>query len=179
MLTVSYKMKKIVDKLAKDWKDDLIVHSVYFYNLLAFTKTRFPIVITEFEHYPWIKEYLYHYPFLTTSRRLRWDMDTLLRIAVANTILPKATLITCVSKYQQQKLVEKVPIVKSRTVVIPNAVDPEHFKPVKADDLRHKLAGNADVVVIFVGRLTPYKGFTSYSGRYLCYPMMLRKSSNY
>jgi len=71
MPVVSYRMRKIVEKIMSATKDDVIIHSVYFYNLVAFLDLKKPpVVVTEFEHYPWIREYVYHQPFLSVSRKI-------------------------------------------------------------------------------------------------------------
>jgi len=159
MPIVSYRMRKIVEKIVAATKDNIIIHSVYFYNLVAFLNLREPpIVATEFEHYPWIREYIYHQPFLSASRKVRWEADVKLRIILANLILPRTQAIVAISRYQRERIVSLVPTIKGRTTVIHNFVDTEHFKPLKADELRSSLAGDAELVGIFVGRLTPHKG---------------------
>jgi len=159
MPIVSYRMRKVVEKIVAMTKDDVIVHSVYFYNLLAFLNLKEPpIVITEFEHYPWIREYMYHQPFLSASRKVRWEADVKLRVILANLILPRARAIVAVSRYQRERIADLVPAIKRRITVIHNFVDTEHFRPLKADELRSSLSGDAELVGIFVGRLTPHKG---------------------
>jgi len=159
MPIVSHRMRKIVERIVATARDGVIIHSVYFYNLLAFLDLREPpIVVTEFEHYPWIREYMYHQPFLSPPRKVRWEADVKLRIILANIILPRTRAIIAVSRYQRKKIADLVPAVERRITVIYNFVDTEHFRPLKADELRNSLAGGAELVGIFVGRLTPHKG---------------------
>jgi glycosyltransferase involved in cell wall biosynthesis len=139
---------------------DVIVHSTYFYNLMLFPPLdKIPLVVTEFEHYPWIPEYLYHKPFISATRITRWELDSLARIGIAQATLPKASAIVFISNYQKQMALRKLKLIRHKSIVIPNAVDKDFYRPIKADELREKLANGADLVLLFVGRLTPHKGF--------------------
>jgi len=159
MPAVSYKMRKIAEKIMAAAKDDVIIHSAYFYNLIAFLDfKKFPVIATEFEHYPWIREYVFHQPFLSASRKVRWEADVKLRIILANLILPRLRAVVAVSRYQRERIADLVPAMKGRIAVIYDFVDTEHFRSLKADELRSSLAGDAELVGIFVGRLTPHKG---------------------
>ncbi|MGB9623068.1 MAG: glycosyltransferase family 4 protein, partial [Candidatus Bathyarchaeia archaeon] len=115
-------------------------------------------VITEFEHYPWIREYMYHYPFISTYARLRWEIDALLRIQLARLLMPRAKLLTSVSKFQKKMLCRHVPNICDRVIKVPNFVNTEFYKPTYSKSLREKLGDGAEVVAGFVGRLTPHKG---------------------
>ena len=139
---------------------DVIVHSTYFYNLMLFPPLdKIPLVVTEFEHYPWIPEYLYHKPFISATRIARWELDSLARIGIAQATLPKASAIVFISNYQKQMALRKLKLIRHKSIVIPNAVDKDFYRPIKADELREKFANGADLVLLFVGRLTPHKGF--------------------
>jgi len=152
----SFKARQIVENLAKD--RNTILHSVYFYNLISFPSfNKLPTIITEFEHYPWIPEYLYHYPFISVWDRIRWESDAAIRISLARIIVNKAHIVTFVSNYQREMFLRKVNITKSKTIVIPNAVDTEFYRPMKVEDIE-KLREGAEALLLFVGRLTPHKG---------------------
>jgi hypothetical protein len=43
-----------------------------------------PLVVTEFEHYPWIPEYLYHRPFISSLDMTKWILDSLIRRELAH-----------------------------------------------------------------------------------------------
>jgi len=138
---------------------NVIIHSVYFYNLMLFPPLgKIPLVVTEFEHYPWIPEYLYHRPFISATRIARWELDSLVRIGIAQATLPKASAIVFISNYQKQMALRKLKLIRYKSIVIPNAVDTDFYRPIKADELREKLANGADLLLLFVGRLTPHKG---------------------
>jgi glycosyltransferase involved in cell wall biosynthesis len=158
----SYRAGKIIKKLLTNklnMKDDIIIHSVYFYNLMMFPPlNEIPLVITEFEHYPWIPEYLYHRPFISATSIAKWELDSLVRIGIAQATLPKASAIVFISNYQKQMALRKLKLIQHKSIIIPNAVDTDFYRPIKADELREKLANGADLVLLFVGRLTPHKG---------------------
>ena len=157
----SIKARRIVENLLiqEISKDETLVHSVYFYNLLAFQKfDKIPIIVTEFEHYPWIPEYQYHRPFARGAQLLRWELDSLVRVTLAQIILPIANAITFVSKHQKESALKRVAFIKRKSVVISNAVDTDAYKPMKPGKDKEKIAGNAELVLGFVGRLTPHKG---------------------
>lgn len=162
MPQVSRTMYKLVRRIleANEGKEEIVLHSVYFYNLMNFPRTflrEFPTIVTEFEHYPWIREYLYHYPFISTINRIRWELDVAIRVAIAKTILPFVTSITFVSRYQRDSALKFIGFPRSRTCIIPNAVDTDIYKPVEDSELRERLAEGSDLVLLFVGRLTPHK----------------------
>jgi len=87
-----------------------------------------------------------------------WEADVKLRIILANLILPRTQAIVAVSRYQRERITGLVPTIKGETTVIHNFVNTEHFRPLKADELRSSLVGDVELVGIFVGRLTPHKG---------------------
>jgi len=149
----SLKLRKPIDKM----RNDLIIHSLNFYNLIFFNIRKYPLVISEFNHYPWIKEYLY-YPTLSINERIRWDMDFNLRIQAARLILPRATAITAVSKYQADKIKYYVPIISNKLKIIPNAVDTNFYKPQPDPELKEKILGDAEILATYAGRLVPHKG---------------------
>ncbi|MEM3806064.1 MAG: hypothetical protein QXV08_08415 [Desulfurococcus sp.] len=91
MPQISSRIKKVYEKL-RNGDDEWIVHSTYFYNLISFNKSADPIIISEFEHYPWMPEHLYHKPFISTVRRMRWELDAQLRIELAHYIMRKAIM---------------------------------------------------------------------------------------
>jgi glycosyltransferase involved in cell wall biosynthesis len=157
----SIKARRIVENLLvyEFPKDETLIHSVYFYNLQAFQKfDKTPIIVTEFEHYPWIPEYLYHRPFVQGAQLLRWKLDSLVRIALAQMILPMANAVVFVSKYQRENALKHTIFIEHKSVVIPNAVDINVYKPIKLGEDKEKIAGDAELVLGFVGRLTPHKG---------------------
>jgi glycosyltransferase involved in cell wall biosynthesis len=157
----SIKARKIIENLLiqEISKDETLVHSAYFYNLLAFQKfDKIPIIVTEFEHYPWIPEYQYHRPFARGAQLMRWELDSLIRVTLAQIILPIANAIVFVSKHQKESALKHVAFIKHKSVVIPNAVDTDVYKPMKLSKDKEKIAGNAELVLGFVGRLTPHKG---------------------
>ena len=157
----SIRARKIVENMLIQelQKDETLIHSAYFYNLQAFQRfDKIPIVVTEFEHYPWIPEYLYHRPFMRGGHLLRWELDSLIRIALAQTILPIANAIVFVSKYQRENALKHIAFIKHKSVVIPNGVDTEVYKPIKLGEDKEKIAGSAELILGFVGRLTPHKG---------------------
>jgi glycosyltransferase involved in cell wall biosynthesis len=157
----SIKARRIIENLLiqEISKDETLVHSAYFYNLLAFQKfDKIPIIVTEFEHYPWIPEYQYHRPFARGAQLLRWELDSLIRVTLAQIILPIANAIVFVSKYQKESALKHVAFIKHKSVIIPNAVDTDTYKPMKLSKDKEKIAGNAELVLGFVGRLTPHKG---------------------
>jgi len=152
----SSKAKRIVENSITS--PDTILHSVYYYNLISFLSfSKLSIVITEFEHYPWIPEHLYHYPFLSTWSRIRWESDIMVRISLARMIMDRARIVIFVSKYQREMFLKKVRGIKSKTIIIPNAVDTDFFRPMKVEDLE-ELREGADVLLLFVGRRSPHKG---------------------
>jgi glycosyltransferase involved in cell wall biosynthesis len=157
----SIKARRVVEKLLvyEIPKDEILIHSVYFYNLQAFQKfDKTTIIVTEFEHYPWIPEYLYHRPFLRGAQLLHWKLDSLVRIALAQMILPMANAVVFISKYQKENALKHTIFIEHKSVVIPNAVDINVYKPIKIGEDKEKIAGNAELVLGFVGRLTPHKG---------------------
>jgi len=158
----SYRAGKIIKKLLMNkpnMKDDVIVHSVYFYNLMMFPPlNEIPLVITEFEHFPWIPEYLYHRPFTSATSIARWELDSLIRLGIAQATLPKASAIVFISNYQKRMALRKLKLIRHKSIIIPNAVDTDFYRPTKADELRENLANGADLLLLFVGRLTPHKG---------------------
>jgi glycosyltransferase involved in cell wall biosynthesis len=157
----SIRARKIVENMLIQelQKDETLIHSAYFYNLQAFQRfDKTPIVVTEFEHYPWIPEYLYHRPFMRGGHLLRWELDSLVRIALAQTILPIANAIVFVSKYQRENALKHIAFIKHKSVVIPNGVDTEVYKPIKLGEDKEKIAGSSELILGFVGRLTPHKG---------------------
>jgi len=157
----SIKAKGVIENLLIQEfpKDEVLIHSVYFYNLLAFQKfNKTPIIVTEFEHYPWIPEYCYHRPFVKGAQLLRWELDSLVRIALARMILPMANAIVFVSKYQRDNALKHIAFVKHKSMVIPNAVDTDVYKPIKLDEDKEEIAEGAELILGFVGRLTPHKG---------------------
>ena len=158
MPQISSRIKKVYEKLRNEDGDEWIVHSTYFYNLVSFNKSADPIIISEFEHYPWIPEHLYHKPFISTVRRMRWDVDARLRIGLAHYIMRKARVIHAVSKFQAEEIRRQIPReCKQRIVVIPNFVNTEVYRPQDSHDVREKLGGNCEVLAGFIGRLTPHK----------------------
>jgi glycosyltransferase involved in cell wall biosynthesis len=157
----SIKARRIVENLLvyEFPRDETLIHSVYFYNLQAFQKfDKTSIIVTEFEHYPWIPEYLYHRPFMRGAQLLRWKLDSLVRIALAQMILPMANAVVFVSKYQRENVLKHTIFIEHKSVVIPNAVDINVYKPIKLGEDKEKIAGDAELVLGFVGRLTPHKG---------------------
>ncbi|MEM1510160.1 MAG: glycosyltransferase family 4 protein [Thermofilaceae archaeon] len=158
MPQISSRIKKVYEKLRNEDGDEWIVHSTYFYNLISFNKFADPVIISEFEHYPWIPEHLYHKPFISTVRRLRWDVDAQLRVLLAHYIMRKARVIHAVSKFQAEEIRRQIPgECKQRVVVIPNFVSTEIYRPQNSRDIRDKTRGNCDVLAGFIGRLTPHK----------------------
>jgi len=160
MLDFSRKAHRVLERaLAELTSNDAIVHSVYFYNLISFPSfNKIPIVITEFEHYPWIPEYLYHYPFISTYRRIRWEADSRIRKMLAKIIAPRASKIVFISRFQCQQFLKNVKIPEFKCTIIPNAVDINSYRPMNVHGLRDEIADGAEVVLLFVGRLTPHKG---------------------
>jgi len=157
----SIKARRVVENLLiyELSKDEALIHSVYFYNLQAFSEiNKIPIIVTEFEHYPWIPEYWYHRPFVKGAQLLRWKLDSLVRKTLAQMILPMADAVVFVSKYQRENALKHIMFIKHKSVVIPNAVDINVYKPIKLGEDKEKIAGNAELVLGFVGRLTPHKG---------------------
>ncbi|MEM4889116.1 MAG: glycosyltransferase, partial [Thermosphaera sp.] len=142
MPQISSRIKKVYEKLRNEDGDEWIVHSTYFYNLISFNKSADPIIISEFEHYPWIPEHLYHKPFISTIRRLRWDVDAQLRVLLAHYIMRKARIIHAVSKFQAEEIRRQIPReCKQRIVVIPNFVNTEVYRPQDSRDVKEKLGG--------------------------------------
>ncbi|MEM0233118.1 MAG: glycosyltransferase family 4 protein [Candidatus Nezhaarchaeales archaeon] len=158
MPQISSRIKKVYEKLRNEDGNEWIVHSTYFYNLISF-KSADPIIISEFEHYPWMLEHLYHKPFISTVRRMRWELDARLRIELAHYIMRKARVIHAVSKFQAEEIRRQIPReYKQRIVVIPNFVNTEVYRPQDSHDVREKLGGgNYEVLAGFIGRLTPHK----------------------
>ncbi|MEM3907927.1 MAG: glycosyltransferase family 4 protein, partial [Nitrososphaerota archaeon] len=157
MPQISSRIKKVYEKLRNE-DDEWIVHSTYFYNLISFNKSADPIIISEFEHYPWMPEHLYHKPFISTVRRMRWELDAQLRIELAHYIMRKARVIHTVSKFQAEEIRKQIPREsKQRIVVIPNFVNTEVYRPQESHDVREELGGNSEVLAGFIGRLTPHK----------------------
>jgi glycosyltransferase involved in cell wall biosynthesis len=150
----SLKLRKSIEKILGD---DLIIHSLNFYNLMFFNIHRYPLIISEFNHYPWIKEYLY-YPTLSADERIRWDIDFNFRIQTARMILPRATAITAVSKYQADKMNYYVPAIRNKLKIIPNAVDTNFYKPQPDFKLKEKILEDAEILATYSGRLVPHKG---------------------
>lgn len=153
--------KRIMDHIENtiSYDKETLIHSVYFYNLISIKRKR-PIVVSEFEHYPWIPEYLFHRPFINITKRLRWDLDRYLRISLANILLRKATIVHSVSRYQARLLQQFLPAeLGRRIVVIPNFVDTNFYRPsANPESLREKVADGFDILVGFLGRFTPHKG---------------------
>ncbi|MEM2297764.1 MAG: glycosyltransferase family 4 protein, partial [Ignisphaera sp.] len=103
-------------------------------------------------------EHLYHKPFISTVRRMRWDVDARLRIGLAHYIMRKVRVIHAVSKFQAEEIRRQIPReCKQRIAVIPNFVNTEVYRPQDSHDVREKLGGNCEVLVGFIGRLTPHK----------------------
>ena len=77
---------------------------------------------------------------------------------IAKIIVPKASKIVFVSKFQRQQFLKNVKIPEFKCVTIPNAVDIDFYRPMNVHGLRDEIANGAEVVLLFVGRLTPHKG---------------------
>jgi glycosyltransferase involved in cell wall biosynthesis len=159
----SYKAWKTIEKLLMNkpnMKDDVIVHSVYFYNLMMFPPhNEIPLVVTEFEHYPWIPEYLYHRPFISSLDMTKWILDSLIRRELAQIIFPRTSATVFVSDYQKQMALKKLKLAWNKAITIHNAVDTNFYRPMDANKLRERLSDGTELLLLFVGRLTPHKGF--------------------
>ena len=159
----SYRAWKTIEKLLMNKpniKDDVIVHSVYFYNLMMFPQLNdIPLVVTEFEHYPWIPEYLYHQPFISSLDMTKWMLDSLIRRELAQIIFPRTSATVFVSDYQKQMALKRLKLAWNKAITIHNAVDTNFYRPMDANELRERLGDGAELLLIFVGRQTPHKGF--------------------
>jgi glycosyltransferase involved in cell wall biosynthesis len=70
-----------------------------------------------------------------------------------------ATLITTVSKYSSEKMLQFYGVDKTKIRVVPNGVDTERFKPSGGcETIKHQIGIDDKLCVLFVGRLIPRKG---------------------
>ncbi len=70
-----------------------------------------------------------------------------------------ATLVTTVSKYSSEKLIQFYGVNTKKIRVVPNGVDIERFKPSKSGEkIKRQIGLDNKLCVLFVGRLIPRKG---------------------
>lgn len=70
----------------------------------------------------------------------------------------KATVIVTISNYSLEKIQSYYGVEKSKVRIVPNGVDVEKFKPMKAQDARQQFGLGVEPCVLFVGSLIPRKG---------------------
>ena len=70
----------------------------------------------------------------------------------------KATLIVTISNYSLEKIQSYYGVEESKVRIVPNGVDVEKFKPMKAQDARQQFGLGEEPCVLFVGSLIPRKG---------------------
>ena len=157
MLAFSKKAKRKYEELRQEGERFDVIHSVYYPNLLGFGKVKEPVIVTEYNHYPWRKEFKY-IPNLSFTHRMRWELDCAIRKLEAIFLLRHAKKVICVSKTQKEWISKQIPIQDEVLEVIYNFVDTDHFRPCFDARLREKLAPNDEEIILFVGRKTPHKG---------------------
>ncbi|MDY6965243.1 MAG: glycosyltransferase family 4 protein [Halobacteriota archaeon] len=157
MLVFSKKARKKYEELKSEGERFDAIHSVYYPNLLGFGRTEEPIVVTEYNHYPWKKEFEF-IPNLSFTHRMRWELDCVIRKLEAAFLLRRAKKVICVSETLKEWIINQIPIQNEKLEVIYNFVDTDQFHPCFDDDLRRKLAPNDEKIILFVGRKTPHKG---------------------
>jgi glycosyltransferase involved in cell wall biosynthesis len=72
-----------------------------------------------------------------------------------------ATLTLTISKYSAQKIRQFYGVNKTQIRIVPNGVDTQRFKPVKAcEKIKRQIGIDSKLCLLFVGRLIPRKGLT-------------------
>ncbi len=144
---------KILDMLRG--RDDVIIISTRFYNVLPLVLgkkvvSKYPLVIYELNHYPWVQDIGYFYSSL--SRKLLTALDRSLLIKIAGLVLKKAAKVIAVSNTIKKSIENIVPVASGKITVIYNPVDTTLFSP-DADgrDLAEKLSLEDRRIVLHVG----------------------------
>jgi glycosyltransferase involved in cell wall biosynthesis len=144
---------KILDMLRE--RNDVIIVSTRFYNILPLVLekkvvSKYPLVIYELNHYPWVEDVGYFYYSL--GRRFLSVLDRSLLIKIAGLVLEKATKVVAVSNTIKRWIEDTVPAASGKITVIYNPVDTTLFSPdANGRVLAEKLSLEGRRVVLHVG----------------------------
>lgn len=158
----NWTFNRTISRMADSITSEIIeAHTISGYKLLQIIKRKKigkPFIHTI--HGVLADEYIQSSKSVSPSLRMKLSNYVMKHLAkLEKQTAKEASIIVTVSNYSAQKIVQLYDVNEKKIRVIPNGVDLNKFKPSEdSEEVRARLCGKCEYLVLFVGNLIPRKG---------------------